>query len=640
MNKTSSVVCTSALVFAALAISGLACGPPALPAGPKVKPPGGGEGGKYQCKNVTGASDPWLVEWDPAAKVRLHSSAAKGVLLVKYQGCSLEVLHGCEVKGSKYAFVETPRARQTEHIGNEAELFAKLPIGALNLAAEFHKGDRWSLDYVLVGTRNASLEELRREAIAGRCAGATHFVGGMAVGAYQLSAGAKRKVGAEASIKGVGGAGGKIGAEARRLRQDGQFEKCVKDGTDATDRGCQAIVKLYLQPLTGYTAVAPPPVPGGSTAPRDPSLPPVGAELGHLRVEGSPRRARVDVSGPSSFSGPRAVALPHTWQNIPAGSYRIKVQAEDRDPYQTTVTVLPDRTKVVAVVLQKTYGQLTIGGTPAGARVELAGPDGFRKVFGLTASFTFPRLRRGSYTVKVTRTGYTTVHKQLRVAGGQTTRVAVKASQVNSPGGSVVTGGGGGITWVQGRAAGLSFGKSEVTLGQYRACVKAGVCKKGTYYTSTDNKYCNWGHAGRERHPMNCVNWHGADAFCRWAGGRLPTEQEWFAEASNGGTRAYPWGSDKATCAKAIMNDGGDGCGKDRTWPVCSKPAGNSAAGLCDMSGNVWEWTSSKEGSARVLRGGGWYSDTLGYLRCSARVWLAPDGWDYGYGFRCVRSSH
>ena len=195
------------------------------------------------------------------------------------------------------------------------------------------------------------------------------------------------------------------------------------------------------------------------------------------------------------------------------------------------------------------------------------------------------------------------------------------------------------FTWVRSKPAGVDFGKTEVTLGQFRACVKAGACEKGTYSTILDGIFCNWGHTGREQHPMNCVDWHGATAFCRWSGGRLPTEKEWYAEASNGSTRTYPWGSQEATCARAIMDDGGNGCGKSRTWPVCSKPAGNSASGLCDMSGNVWEWTSTAQGLARVLRGGGWRVSDQGYLPSAVRLRDYSARWDNNDGFRCVRSS-
>ena len=197
------------------------------------------------------------------------------------------------------------------------------------------------------------------------------------------------------------------------------------------------------------------------------------------------------------------------------------------------------------------------------------------------------------------------------------------------------------ITWIRSQPAGVSFSKTEITVGQFRACVASGgTCREDTYEKAADLKNCNWGHKDRTRHPMNCVNWHGAIAFCRWAKGRLPTKEEWHAEASNGGTREYPWGDDQATCAHSVMHLGGvgAGCNRSSTWPACSKPAGNSVSGLCDMSGNVWEWTSSAEGRTRVLRGGGWDICTQEYLSSAARVKFSPSFKFVNLGFRCVRS--
>jgi len=195
-----------------------------------------------------------------------------------------------------------------------------------------------------------------------------------------------------------------------------------------------------------------------------------------------------------------------------------------------------------------------------------------------------------------------------------------------------------GIDWVYSRPAGIEFAKTETTVAQYRACVEAGKCTEPN--SKSENKSCNWGHSGRDNHPINCVDWNQAKAFCEWAGGRLPTEDEWYAEASNGGERAYPWGDQEVSCDYAIWGDGSrtDGCGKDSTWPVCSKTRGNSVSGLCDMSGNVWEWISTPEGSARVVRGGSWYGDYPGSLRASDRYGGNPADRGSNSGFRCVRS--
>jgi len=204
--------------------------------------------------------------------------------------------------------------------------------------------------------------------------------------------------------------------------------------------------------------------------------------------------------------------------------------------------------------------------------------------------------------------------------------------------GRVASDGKASIEWSHSRPAGIQFAKSETTMAQFRACVEAGACESEHYKTKSDNERCNWGHEDRDSHPMNCVDWYGADAFCRWTGGRLPTDKEWYAEASDGATREYPWGNATADCSRCVMDDGSDGCGEYGTWAVCSKRAGNSVSGLCDMSGNVLEWTSTNNGSARVIRGSSWSMGYALYLRASMRVIHEPDNRNYNFGFRCARS--
>jgi formylglycine-generating enzyme required for sulfatase activity len=204
--------------------------------------------------------------------------------------------------------------------------------------------------------------------------------------------------------------------------------------------------------------------------------------------------------------------------------------------------------------------------------------------------------------------------------------------------------------------------RTEVTVEQYKKCVDAGRCRP-----PKTGEYFNWGVAGREQHPVNGVAWDDAGTYCVWAEKRLPSEAEWEKAARGTDGRAYPWGQEKATCELAVIDElkkGGIGCGKKSTWPVCSKPKGNSPYGLCDTIGNVWEWVEDwyqetyyqqapaknpkgpEAGKDRARRGGCWYYGShgnllgiKGTLRVSNRFHLNPVIQHYNQGFRCAKDA-
>jgi formylglycine-generating enzyme required for sulfatase activity len=147
------------------------------------------------------------------------------------------------------------------------------------------------------------------------------------------------------------------------------------------------------------------------------------------------------------------------------------------------------------------------------------------------------------------------------------------------------------------------------------------------------------------------VDWHQAKAYCSWLGKRLPTEAEWeYAARSGGQAITYPWGNALPSCNLAVM---ANGCGSGSTLAVCGKTPGNTAQGICDMAGNVWEWVEDaygpypgtpatnpvvNTGSKRVLRGGSWYLSSSYYLRAALRNHLAPGNRVNNAGFRCART--
>lgn len=197
--------------------------------------------------------------------------------------------------------------------------------------------------------------------------------------------------------------------------------------------------------------------------------------------------------------------------------------------------------------------------------------------------------------------------------------------------------------WIRSQVNALYFTKFEVTVERYAACVTAGSCTVTPYFGGTTDE-CNFDEPNRDDHPMNCVFFHEAEEYCAWIGARLPTAEEWEAEASNNGERTYPWGDfPTPACTHAVVDDssgGGEGCGNGSTNPVGSSSAGESISGLSDMVGNVFEVTTSihRDGVGRLSCGGSWKSDRV-YFRTPCRIRLHPMSRGEEYGFRCVSAS-
>jgi hypothetical protein len=183
--------------------------------------------------------------------------------------------------------------------------------------------------------------------------------------------------------------------------------------------------------------------------------------------------------------------------------------------------------------------------------------------------------------------------------------------------------------------------ETEVTHGNYQTCVEAGTC---------DAQDVNgYDPLGRWAEPIE-VTWDVALAYCRWAGGRLPTEAEWEKAARGSDARTYPWGEERPDCRRANHDSVAGFCFKGVAL-AGSFPAGASPYGVLDMAGNVAEWVNDRydpgyyarspeqnppgpdSGQGRVVRGGSWY-EAYPYIRAAYRDAYDPDG--ATAGFRCV----
>jgi formylglycine-generating enzyme required for sulfatase activity len=196
--------------------------------------------------------------------------------------------------------------------------------------------------------------------------------------------------------------------------------------------------------------------------------------------------------------------------------------------------------------------------------------------------------------------------------------------------------------------------RTEVTIGQFAACVQSGGCRLPEKFVGESP--CYGDRPDLRDMPVTCVHWEDAQDYADWVGGgaRLPTNSEWEF-AARGGAREWehPWGDAPATCELAVMSEeaGVPGCGRDAPWPPCSRPAGTNPEGVCDLLGNVREWVQDvlgraddtpRDGTPFLLPGlhghvarGGCYWTSPEHL--SSRYWEGGGGYDQVTGFRLAR---
>lgn len=181
--------------------------------------------------------------------------------------------------------------------------------------------------------------------------------------------------------------------------------------------------------------------------------------------------------------------------------------------------------------------------------------------------------------------------------------------------------------------------RTEVTQAAYTACIADGACQPPS---------CEWS-CEHPDFPAGCVTWSQANAYCSWAGKRLPSEAEWEKAARGEASNKYPWGASEPSCSLANIA----GCG-DALRPVGSFGDGASPYGALDMAGNVVELVADWYADAYYAespaadpkgpatgkryggRGGGFKSDA-DFVRASKRDWYDPTDAAPSLGFRCAR---
>ncbi len=210
--------------------------------------------GQNRC-NPKGHERPFVIEWDATDMSSFEARAANDVVFVRYQGCDLIVIDSCSsdsVKGSlgSYKPVEwTSGSMESLDIANEADLYAKLPLGAATLGSRVQGGEKFHMQYFVSGTRSATRDSIHRSDLAKTpgCKNATHFVYAYNLGAFALGAQSNARAEAGGTMLGVG-AGGSQSTQSKAEKRGGELASCRADSAKELST-CKVPIRLTLREI-------------------------------------------------------------------------------------------------------------------------------------------------------------------------------------------------------------------------------------------------------------------------------------------------------------------------------------------------------------------------------------------------------
>lgn len=213
-----------------------------------------------RCGGVGQIVRPLIIEWPATDRASLESRLRRGLVVVRYEGCVVEVLRDCAAPAGGYDYLGITRKNDQITIRSTDELYANMPLTAVELEAKLAKAGELNVSMALVGNYEAQRARFDISELQGRCQGATHVIAAAQVGAFAFYTGAAAEIGTEVEVESVAGVGGRSTASREILNRDGDASACQASTPNDTapPNECGALLRLELSALDGIAPTCQP----------------------------------------------------------------------------------------------------------------------------------------------------------------------------------------------------------------------------------------------------------------------------------------------------------------------------------------------------------------------------------------------
>lgn len=211
-----------------------------------------------KCRVGASQTSVLVTEWNAAEKANMESQLGGGAIAVAFSGCDLRLLPNCRLPG-QYGWQRTTLTSDRVEVKSDAELYTKLPLGAVSLDAELKKHGELAVTTTVAGQARLTGFQATMVPQDPSCAEATHLIDAVSVGTFVLSAGGNRSASGNLEAKVGGQVKGSMSQSATVLRSAGNAEACVNATDESPAMNCASPVQVFLAPIPGKAEPEGPP---------------------------------------------------------------------------------------------------------------------------------------------------------------------------------------------------------------------------------------------------------------------------------------------------------------------------------------------------------------------------------------------